>query len=195
MNNQKILAVIKFFAALYVICIMGCTSLYEKSLGINKEIIFVSKQTYNNYFVENFSYKNHKIYFPTKENYWENIQYLLNDVDYFYGITLNDSTQIDDAYLNEIKSCAGRISKIINSSEKNYNTKPTQLSTFNLYNIDGKKLDISKNKSVVFIISTKLGNEKLSTIKELCTQVENQKNPEIDYYLISVDNPKSYGIN
>lgn len=180
--------------AIIVLTTAGCKAIYIRTNDINKEVSFTSKEAYTTYFNLNYEITQDKIYFPQPGAYWEVASYLLKDVDYFYGITLNDSTQIDDPYLNEIKSCSGRVSGIIHALDKDYNTKPTQLSKFNLTNSSGQKMDISKGKSVIFILSTKLGRERLKTIKELSAEVEALNNPDVNYYLIAVDEPASYGV-
>ena len=139
----------------------GCKAIYIRTNDINKEVSFTSKEAYTTYFNLKHEITRDKIYFPEPDAYWEVASYLLKDVDYFYGITLNDSTQIDDPYLNKIKSCSGRISGIIHSLDEKYKTKPTQLAKFNLTNSKGQKMDISKVKSVIFVLSTKLGKERL----------------------------------
>lgn len=172
----------------------SCNTIHHTVYRTNKKITFSSKADYLDYFRREFDIQSEKIYFPETTEYWTTIQYLLKDVDYFYGITTSESLMIDDSYLNKIKSCPGRISQIIHDIDKSYNTKPTQISSYSFKNINGQKMDITNGKSVIFIISTRLGSDRKKILKQLSSEVEALMNHSVNYYFISVDTPISYSI-
>ena len=172
-----------------ILFLTSCTTIYKTINGVNKIKAFESREEYANYFNSKYDLEKEKIYFLPKNEIGSFFRYISeNKVSYFYGITLNDSLKINDPFLNENNSCSGRISDIIHAQKKEYNTIPTKLATFSFENVNQEKLDISKGKSVIFLISTQLGRSNNKTIKELSEEVHSLDNPDINYYFLSVDN-------
>lgn len=167
---------------------ISCVTTY-KTLNNAKAIEFKDKKEYATYFQSKYGIDENKIYFLDKESAGDFFRYINEQgVSYFYGITLNDSLKINDPYLNEMSSCSGRVSQIINEQGKQYNTITTKLTTFNFKDINQNKLDISKGKSVIFLVSTQFGKSINETIKDLSEETAALNNPDINYYYLTVDN-------
>jgi hypothetical protein len=162
---------------------------YNSVNGVNKVIVFNNKTEYLNYFEEKFNFQKEKMYFPKKEEYSRLMNYFSDQkVSYFYGITVNEKNKINDANLNDNNSCLGRIEELINNLDSKHELIETEIAKFDFENINNERINFNKGKSIIFIISTKLGKAITNDIKELTTVIDNSTDKSINYYLISVDN-------
>ena len=89
---------------------------------------------------------------------------------------------------NDNNSCFGRIETLINNINFEHKLTGTGITKFKFENIDNKRIDFNNGKSVIFIISTKLGRAINNNIKELTYIIDDLNDKSINYYLISVDN-------
>jgi hypothetical protein len=162
---------------------------YNSFNGVNKMTTFNNKEEYLKYFEKRFNFHREDIYFPEKEEYGNLMNYISNQkVSFFYGITVNENSKIQDSYLNDNNSCFGRIETLINNINFEHKLTGTGITKFKFENIDNKRIDFNNGKSVIFIISTKLGRAINNNIKELTYIIDDLNDKSINYYLISVDN-------
>ncbi|MFL9838096.1 hypothetical protein ABS768_11340 [Flavobacterium sp. ST-75] len=167
---------------------ISCTPIYRTYNNTNKTVNFKNKEEAVDYFSKKYSYNREKIYFINPTETGSFMEYLVSqNTSYFYGITVNDTLKINNSSLKADNSCSGVVSGVINSKDIDYKIEPTKISTFDLKNVQNKAIDLKKGKSVIFIISTKLGKSVNKTIKKLSNQVTELKDSETDYYLICVD--------
>ncbi len=168
---------------------VSCKMVYNSFNGVNKMTTFNNKEEYLKYFEKRFNFHREDIYFPEKEEYGNLMNYISNQkVSFFYGITVNENSKIHDSYLNDNNSCFGRIETLINNINFEHKLTGTGITKFKFENIDNKRIDFNNGKSVIFIISTKLGRAINNNIKELTYIIDDLNDKSINYYLISVDN-------
>ncbi len=168
---------------------VSCKMVYNSFNGVNKMTTFNNKEEYLKYFEKRFNFHREDIYFPEKEEYGNLMNYISNQkVSFFYGITVNENSKIQDSYLNDNNSCFGRIETLINNINFEHKLTGTGITKFKFENIDNKRIDFNNGKSVIFIISTKLGRAINNNIKELTYIIDDLNDKSINYYLISVDN-------
>lgn len=168
---------------------VSCKMVYNSFNGVNKMTTFNNKEEYLKYFEKRFNFHREDIYFPEKEEYGNLMNYISNQkVSFFYGITVNENSKIHDSYLNDNNSCFGRIETLINNINFEHKLTGTGITKFKFENIDNKRIDFKNGKSVIFIISTKLGRAINNNIKELTYIIDDLNDKSINYYLISVDN-------
>jgi len=168
---------------------VSCKMVYNSFNGVNKMTAFNNKEEYLKYFEKRFNFHREDIYFPEKEEYGNLMNYISNQkVSFFYGITVNENSKIHDSYLNDNNSCFGRIETLINNINFEHKLTGTGITKFKFENIDNKRIDFNNGKSVIFIISTKLGRAINNNIKELTYIIDDLNDKSINYYLISVDN-------
>ena|SRR5690606_36406083 len=167
---------------------ISCAPTYRTYNNTNKTVNFKNKEEAVDYFSKKYSYNREKIYFINPAETGSFMEYLVSqNTFYFYGITVSDTLKINSPLLKADNYCSGVVSKVINSKNIDYKSEPTKISTFDLKNVQNKAIDFKKGKSVIFIISSKLGKSVNKTIKKLSTQVTELEDPETDYYLICVD--------
>lgn len=168
---------------------VSCKMVYNSFNGVNKMTTFNNKEEYLKYFEKRFNFHREDIYFPEKEEYGNLMNYISNQkVSFFYGITVNENSKIYDSYLNDNNSCFGRIVTIIKNRNFEHKLTGTEITKFKFENINSKTIDFNNGKSVIFIISTKLGRAINNNIKELTCIIDDLNDKSINYYLISVDN-------
>jgi len=168
---------------------VSCKMVYNSFNGVNKMTTFNNKEEYLKYFEKRFNFHREDIYFPEKEEYGNLMNYISNQkVSFFYGITVNENSKINDSYLNDNNSCFGRIETLIKNRNLEHKLTVTEITKFKFENIDNKRIDFKNGKSVIFIISTKLGRAINNNIKELTYIIDDLNDKSINYYLISVDN-------
>lgn len=168
---------------------VSCKMVYNSFNGVNKMTTFNNKEEYLKYFEKRFNFHREDIYFPEKEEYGNLMNYISNQkVSFFYGITVNENSKIHDSYLNDNNSCFGRIETLIKNRNLEHKLTVTEITKFKFENIDNKRIDFKNGKSVIFIISTKLGRAINNNIKELTYIIDDLNDKSINYYLISVDN-------
>lgn len=168
---------------------VSCKMVYNSFNGVNKMTTFNNKEEYLKYFEKRFNFHREDIYFPEKEEYGNLMNYISNQkVSFFYGITVNENSKIYDSYLNDNNSCFGRIETLIKNRNLEHKLTVTEITKFKFENIDNKRIDFNNGKSVIFIISTKLGRAINNNIKELTYIIDDLNDKSINYYLISVDN-------
>lgn len=182
---------IKIGTTLVVLMLLtvSCKMVYNSFNGVNKTTTFDNKEEYLKYFEKKFNFHRDNIYFPEKEEYGNLMNYISNQkVSFFYGITVNENSKINDSYLNDNNSCFGRIETLIKNRNLEHKLTVTEITKFKFENIDNKRIDFKNGKSVIFIISTKLGRAINNNIKELTYIIDDLNDKSINYYLISVDN-------
>jgi hypothetical protein len=173
--------------------VISCKAIYSEMSGMNKTYTFKNKSDYTTFFSSKYHYDKQKIFFVNKDQYWDFFEYISKEKSsYFYGITLNDSLKIEDSFLNENKSCLGRISKIINSTNTVYETKSSKISSFEFINTENRKIDFNIGKSIIFLISPKLGSGINKDIYKLTKEIKNRNSLQTNYYFICIDTPYTY---
>ncbi|KAF2514502.1 hypothetical protein E0W68_13595 [Flavobacterium salilacus subsp. salilacus] len=181
----------KAFFILVFASLSSCKSIYSKLEATNQYQTFKSKNEYVEYFNKNYNLPEENIYFPIENEYYNFLSYIgSQDVDYFYGITLNSKEKIFDSFLNENNSCSGRVLNSIRSIGENTQTVGTNFFSYKFINIENQLLD-SSEKLIIFLISPQLGK---STKKEIKKFSEDKslipKNFKIVY--IAMDTPDIY---
>ena len=184
----------KYFIVIVCLFCLSCSPIIKTMYGVNKNIKFKNTNDYTYYLSKNYHFNIENLYYAQNEtSYKELATDIINKhTDFFYGIFLNDTTQIKKSdFLIENESCRSRILKEINSMHKNNTPLNTQNNTLFKKNsfkniVTDKPINLSANnrKKVVLVFSYKLGTLKENDFKEIEKLLF--KN-EYDLYIISLD--------
>jgi hypothetical protein len=174
--------------------LFSCSSVYKKIDGWNKHQRFDNVNDYVSFFSKKYKVKKEKFFFVQEDQYWPFMEYLQqnNKMNYFYGITLNDSTEIYDPFLNEMSGCTGRISGVITNMDNPENTKESGISNFYFSNLQHSAIDFSKGKSVIFLFGENAGNSVNNSISDFCDEIQSLNDASVNYYIIVIDTPFVY---
>ncbi|WP_175620879.1 hypothetical protein [Chryseobacterium schmidteae] len=178
-----------FFAAISFSCVPVMKEVY----GVNKKIEFKNRKEYISHLQNKYNFNLKNLYYADEKSYDNLINHIVtNDLNYFYGIVLNDSIQIKRSGLIKNESCSYSILNEMNAVPKELNSTNTEKnnffvknSFFNILNDEPLNLNSNERKKIILIFSYTMGQLRESDFVEIEKLfIENRK---FDLYILTVD--------
>lgn len=182
--------IISIFA--WVLC-LSCTSVIKEVYGVNKNKEFRNIDEYISYISRQYHFSLKNLYYADDEATYNALAMDIADshTDFFYGIFINDSTQIKKTdFLKINESCRGRIMNEISIPTDKHADLLQKTITFkgNSFknSITGQSMDLntSNRKKIILLFSYKLGSLREKDFKEI-EKLLTEKG--YDLYIISLD--------
>lgn len=183
----------------FVMLFCSCKTIVNSVYGVNKNLAFKSLKDYEEYVRKKYEIEVKNLYYLDQNNYYGFLEQIIdNKIDYFLGIFLNDSSQIQKSdFLMQNESCGGRILKEIQSISDNpegvskiRNEVLKKYSFINMIEKTGLLFSNNGKKKIVLIFSYKAG----LINKNDFVQIQNMINSTSGYELAIISIDKLYDL-